>query len=148
MATVASKQFFLSRNGEKFGPYSGSAVRAMGRAGEITSSMKIWAKGMDRWMPVEAVKGLTVTQDAPTTPPPVAAQQTAGHVTVEKTSKRLKAQMLVNWVAFLVALVVFVVTLPTQENPESRTNVVSVLVMFATVVAGIYLRVSRWWNHG
>ena len=72
-------QFWIGRNGQKFGPYAADAIRAGYSAGKLLATDLVWAEGMAAWTPASVFFGAAATAPAPTPPPmpPAAAPQAA-----------------------------------------------------------------------
>ena len=66
MSDNTPKLWQLARNGEEFGPYTSQELAAMGKGGRITSDMTVRLQGVEQWQNVSRVKGLHITQVAPT----------------------------------------------------------------------------------
>lgn len=55
---MTSDQWYISKNGERQGPFSASQLRQMATAGQFSPSDFLWKQGMANWAPGTAVKGL------------------------------------------------------------------------------------------
>ena len=72
----------------------------------------------------------------------------AGHVTTEKTGKGIKAGLAMNWVVFLLGLLIISTSLPTAGGEPAAMFTLGSFMVFGSFVAGIVLRIARWWHHG
>lgn len=163
---AANKSWYLTRDGEKFGPYSSQELAAMGQEGRITSDMLVWREGMDKWQPASKVKGLLVTPAAPEPPPaPTAPAFTVavtpapsaspmpvrGHVTIEKTSKSLKAQQLWGLLCIVLGLMMVGIGASSSQSGSNGPNGIAMVgapLFLLGVVWRIVTRVRIWWHHG
>jgi hypothetical protein len=71
-----------------------------------------------------------------------------GHVTVEQTSKGLKAAMLANWLVFVVGVIAGVATFPDGHGSDVTAFGLASLATLSTFPVGLTLRIVRWWHHG
>jgi len=73
--------------------------------------------------------------------------QFSGHVTTEKTSKGIKAAVVMNWVVFLLSIAVAAMAY-RPGKPDSTLFVLASFAFTGSFIAGIVLRIARWWHHG
>lgn len=71
-----------------------------------------------------------------------------GHVTIEKTAKNIKAAFALNWLVFLLGIALIATGLPKEGSEPTTGFSLGCLMMTGSFVAGMVLRVVRWWNHG
>lgn len=186
MADDAKPMWHLAKGDQKIGVFEPQQLAQMGLDGHVTSDMKVWKSGMPDWQPASNVKGLRVTP-ALEEPPPLAAERRAttaasqatvpptvvtGHVTIEKTSKAIKAELLISLgvlvmgLIFIAAGVAVVRSIPSAEAMELLTvaqqqaiynsragwdiMLFSAGVMAALIgsVGVIVNRLRAWWEHG
>jgi TM2 domain-containing membrane protein YozV len=64
--------FYLTKNGQKLGPYSVEQIQLFLKQGLVTTADQVWADGWASWMPIGSVPGLAPAQSGGTTytPPP------------------------------------------------------------------------------
>lgn len=145
-------EWFLRSGSVVTGPLSTDQLKAMGAAGRVWHGMEVSKSPGGPWHQAEAVKGLTVlpASTQPQAAPVVVAR--SGHVTVEKTSKRLKGQQLVAWLVLIGSIVT--VMLDAGSRDQNATREPGGLMFGAmcaisfSLVWIIYIRFSTWWNHG
>jgi len=77
-----------------------------------------------------------------------APAQVVGHVTTEKTGKNIKAAFALNWIAFLLGIALIATCLPKAGSDPSAGFTFGCFMMTGSFVAGIVLRIVRWWHHG
>ena len=146
----AKRSWHLSKDGEKFGPYSSQDLADLGKDGRISADMLVWREGMEKWQPASKVKGLQVTPVAPAPPPtpsmPVFTVAVApahaaspmpvrGHVTIEKTGKSLKLQQLLGLFCIVLGLAMALLGISTDApggtEPSAFTMAGSLLFVLA-----------------
>ena len=157
MSQQPKRLWHLARNGKQLGAFTSQELSDKGKAGEITSDMEVWRDGMKGWQSVSRVKGLAVVAVPASPPPPrppavtvaVAASPHSepmpvrGHVTTERTSKRLKMEQ-------LLAVIMTTVGVGMVFSGVSA-GVPSSGGIFATMAGLGWLAVTRmrvWWHHG
>lgn len=71
-----SQQWYLSRQGQQYGPYSWEQLREFAGSGQVMSEELIWGSGMTDWVKAAEVEGLfnTAQPFAQTVPPPPPVQ--------------------------------------------------------------------------
>lgn len=153
MSTKKTAPWHLARNGTRIGTFTSQQLSDKGRAGEITSDMEVWRDGMSGWQPVTKVKGLAVVGvPPPPTPPAVTVAVTAspqsalpvrGHVTTERTSKRLKVEQLLAMVV-TIAGVVMVFSGVSAGAPDAG----GIFTAMAGLGWLVITRIRVWWHHG
>jgi hypothetical protein len=166
MSGDAKKSWHLTKDGEKFGPYTSQELAELGKEGRIAADTMVWREGMEKWQPASKVKGLQVTPVAPAPPPApampaftvavapahaAAPMPVKGHVTIEKTGKSLKMQQLLGLLCIVLGLVL--VGLGVSANtPGSREPSALAMVGAPLFVLGlawrIVTRMRIWWHHG
>lgn len=67
-----SQEWYLSKDGEKYGPVSSSKLKEMARKGRITRDDLVWHSGLEDWVRAGRLKGL-FTKPPPSPPPPLPA---------------------------------------------------------------------------
>lgn len=187
MADGTTPIWHLAKGNQKIGEFTSPQLAEMGLQGRITSDMKVWKSGMSDWQPASKVKGLRVTP-ALDEPPPLVADRPAstavspgpqsptvvtGHVTIEKTSKQIKQEILLSLgvLAFGLLLLAFgglrlsmlpaisgeEIRLLTGEQRDAIDNargigVVAAFIGCLCAVTGfgalIYAWLKAWWEHG
>ena len=77
--TAPAKDWHVSVNGEKHGPYSFTELQTQATEGQLTSSSTVWKDGFDGWKPASQVPELSQLfanspppPEPPAPPPPVA----------------------------------------------------------------------------
>jgi len=70
-------EIHISRNGQRFGPYSLPEVQAGLDAGNIVETDLAWHDGAPDWVPVSQVAGLSIPVRHPSPPPPPHLRPTA-----------------------------------------------------------------------
>lgn len=159
---MSATQWYVARNGHRIGPMSSADLRSMADAGKVYADMVVHKVGGTGWHPVSAVRGLAVQPVAPEPPPPtvyvapapavnVRPMPVAGHVTIEKTGRGIKAGWLVSWAMFLVGGLVVVTGAQAgaSATPTEHAGVaVGALLVVTSIVYGLYLRAVTWWRHG
>ncbi len=83
-----SEQWYLSREGEQYGPYSWVQLREFADGGRVRPQDFVWCEGMADWVVATEVEGL-LGPPAPT-PPPVQLAEKVEPVPSESTSERPK----------------------------------------------------------
>jgi hypothetical protein len=168
MADETSPIWHLAKGDQKIGVFTSQLLAEMGLQGRITSDMKVWKWGMQAWQPVSKVKGLRVTF-VPKEPPPIDATPTQScdsrnHVTIEKTSKPLKAGWLVALVAMVCGLAFVLIGAwlghlaygdlyvhnhsPALGWLGKIMSVSGWLLLMAGIPMWIAMRIGIWWHHG
>jgi hypothetical protein len=66
--------YTISRNGEQFGPYSETDMRAHINSGHVLSDDLAWKEGMANWLPVSQIFSSGMQRNAVAAPPPVFVQ--------------------------------------------------------------------------
>ena len=75
------------------------------------------------------------------------SQPVHGHVTIEKTAKRLKLQKLYGVCALIVGILLIFNGYGTDSKPTAVFNVGALTAFFAVVWLGM-VNTKIWWNHG
>lgn len=65
-------QIYISRNGERHGPYSIDDINAYLNSGDLMALDLAWFNGINDWVPLHQVPGIVLPQRLP--PPPVASK--------------------------------------------------------------------------
>ena len=162
----AKRSWHLSKDGEKFGPYSSQDLADLGKDGRISADVLVWREGMEKWQPASKVKGLQVTPVAPAPPPtpsmPVFTVAVApahaaspmpvrGHVTIEKTGKSLKLQQLLGLFCIVLGLAMALLGISTDApggTEPSAFATAGILLFMLGLVWRIVTRMRIWWHHG
>lgn len=63
------KVWWYATGDQRFGPYSGSELRAIASTGKIATTDLIWKEGLANWLPASSVKGLLPPAPASVPPP-------------------------------------------------------------------------------
>lgn len=190
MADDTAPIWHVAKGNQKLGVFTSQQLARMGVDGRITSDMKVWKSGMPEWQLASKVKGLRVLPALDEPPPLVAERPTTsaalrapvpptvmtGHVTIEKTSKAIKREILMCLGALVVGLLflswgamrLLMVPDPSLEDLRSGQLTgqqadalrdarlgawfVIWLLGIPTTVGGffglIYTWLKRWWEHG
>lgn len=69
------KQFFISSNGEKRGPYVLTQIQSMWNSGKITADALYWGEGMEGEKPILNLMGVDKETESQVSPPPLEATQ-------------------------------------------------------------------------
>ena len=65
-----SNQWYFSREGQNFGPYSWDELRGFVASGQVTAADPVWNEGMPNWIPAADVEGLVDAGPAGSPPAP------------------------------------------------------------------------------
>jgi hypothetical protein len=87
------QRWYVSRNGQKDGPYSDSELKAMAANGTLTAAGLIWREGMPSWVEAGRIRGLFPQAPSPgkttASPPPLPpVSQSAGRAASPAPSAR------------------------------------------------------------
>ena len=148
--------WYLAKNGKKSGPFTAAMLKGIGEAGHVTPGMLVWREGLAAWAAVETVKGLRITP-LPAAPPEVpvpvavvttAPQVVAGHVTIEKTGKRLKGNLLLAYATVIGGIAMVGVLAGSATGPNDTTPGIAVAAVGIGMIWVVVTKVRIWWNHG
>jgi hypothetical protein len=92
MGTTTKTTWHISTDGSVAGPYTTQQLAALGKAGEISSGM-LASKDGGKWVPVEKVKGLTVSGAMPSDRQVAYARDLGVFVVPGMTRDELSTQM-------------------------------------------------------
>jgi hypothetical protein len=81
-------EIFISRNGEKHGPYSLEQIQGFLAAGQAQASDQVWFEGVDGWVPLSQIPGVQLPRMGSVPPPPPQQVAPVAQVTVVSPPKK------------------------------------------------------------
>ena len=137
-------QIYISRNGERYGPYSMPDVQADIEAGNIQPTDLAWHDGAAGWVEVWQIDGITLPKRrVPPPPPPAPAAVRAGNypATPPKPASRVDGVELafLTVLTLLLPIVGIVLGIIRISNPEKRSGglillIISIVIMILYAV--------------
>lgn len=142
-------------DGEKDGPFDPSHLKSLADSGELLPVDLVWRDGLEEWMPARKVKGLfadlppEVPREFPLPilpPVPVRDVSRKDVQTVERTSKRLKMELLIGF-AFLAIGLIGVFVKKADGSPNNFAAIFTV-VTGGSILSIVATKIRIWWHHG
>jgi hypothetical protein len=152
---MASQDWYARQNGKVVGPFSSAKMKLLASEGRLPRDSEVASSPDGPWQVAARVRGLTFPE--PAAPmvydaPPVRRekpQAVRGHVTIEKTGKWLKAQLVLSFLLLLAGVITIIVK--AQELPSSepdRSMAYGPLMVVVGILWWIMTKVRVWWQHG
>jgi len=116
-------EIYITRNGERYGPYSLAEVQADINAGNIQSTDLAWHEGVTDWSEVWQLEGITIPKRR-VPPPPPAPQARAAYYpqsAPQKSSSGGEMALLII-VTILLPIVGIIFGIIRLANPERRSE--------------------------
>ena len=132
---------YLFINDLQTGPYSDDQFRAMLASGTITPEQLAWYDGVAEWRPLNTILAI-----APVPPPPSLIPPTA--LTIELTSKPIKASLFLISLAFLITAGGTFWNWDWYHGHYSYTELCWIGAMVASSIGFFITKAVQWWHHG
>jgi hypothetical protein len=111
-------QIYISRSGERYGPFSLAEVQADIDAGRIQTADLAWHDGLEGWSEVWQIEGITLPKRRVPPPPPVA--HAANYPSIPQTPSSGGEMALLIIVTIFLPIVGIIIGIIRLSNPQKR----------------------------
>ena len=134
-------------NNKKYGPYTMEQITGLKKAGTLTQYKAKVYKVRTKQQAASAPAAFVMPEPTKVAAP---AQPITGHVTIERTGKRHKENMIYAWLITLVGFIGFFAAISGGMQSETGPSVgaISSLVMIGGLIWLYVIKWQIWWHHG